>query len=75
MKVMIFSKVNSSADIPPFYKHKIAITIANSGFTANGMDIKLDQGKQLNLQNTPLLVTGHVTNATPGTIFYYYQKD
>lgn len=72
---MSFSKVNSSTEITPYYQHKIAIVAANSGFTANGINVKIEQGQQLNLQNAPLLVTGHVTNATPGSIFYYYQKD
>lgn len=72
---MNYSKVNTSTEIPPLYKHKIAIVSATSGFTADKIKVVLKDGQQLNLQNNPMLVEGFVKDATPGTIFYYYQKN
>ena len=37
--------------------------------------VNLNEYNQLDLQNCPMLVTGFVTQAAPGTIFYYYQKN
>lgn len=56
---------SSSSDV------NIYITNALASFTANGLNTSLVSGQVLNL-NSPYLVTGNVTNCTPGTIFFYY---
>lgn len=73
MKVMNFSSVNLSGTILAKQGYDIAITAAISGFTANGINIPTSITNQLYISNAPLLVTGNVTNAAAGTIFYYYQ--
>jgi len=70
---MNFSSVNKSGTIPAKDGYDIAITAAISGFSANGLSIPVSTSNQLYLSNAPLLVTGNVTNASAGTIFYYYQ--
>jgi len=72
---MNFSLVNSSSEIPPRHNHKIAIISAVSGFVANGTKVHLNEYNQLNLPNHPMLVTGFVKEAVPGTVFYYYQQE
>ena len=49
----------------------IYITNALAGFTANGQATSLVSGQVLNF-SSPYLVTGNVTNATAGSVFYYY---
>lgn len=73
MKFMNFSTVNLSGTILGKQGYDIAITAAISGFTANGVSIPTSLTNQLYLDNAPLLVTGNVTNASAGTIFYYYE--
>lgn len=70
---MNFSSVNKSGTIPAKDGYDIAITAAISGFSANGLNIPVSTSNQLYLANAPLLVTGNVTNAAAGTIFYYYE--
>jgi hypothetical protein len=70
---MNFSQVNTSGTILARDGFDIAITAAISGFTANGLNIPVSTTNQLYLANAPLLVTGSVTNAAAGTIFYYYE--
>ncbi len=48
----------------------IYITAATANFTANSVDVVVASGGA-NFNNNPLLVTGAVTNAQIGTIFYY----
>ena len=73
MKVMNFSSVNTGTSIVAKEGYDIAITAAISGFTANGVNIPTSITNQLYLSNAPLLVAGNVTNASAGTIFYYYE--
>jgi len=73
MKFMNYSSVNLSGTIPAKQGYDIAITAAISGFTANGVNIPTSITNQLYLGDAPLLVTGNVTNASAGTIFYYYE--
>lgn len=73
MNFMNFSAVNLSGTILGKQGYDIAITAAISGFTANGVNIPTSITNQLYLSNAPLLVTGNVTNASAGTIFYYYE--
>ncbi len=70
---MNFSSVNTGTVISGKQGYDIAITAAINSFTANGINIPVSTTNQLYLSNAPLLVTGNVTNATAGTIFYYYQ--
>lgn len=70
---MNFSNVNTGTSIIAKQGYDIAITAAISGFTANGINIPTSTTNQLYLGNAPLLVTGNVTNASVGTIFYYYE--
>jgi hypothetical protein len=70
---MYFSSVNTGTVISGKQGYDIAITAAINSFTANGVNIPVSTTNQLYLSNAPLLVTGNVTNATAGTIFYYYQ--
>ena len=69
---MNFSSVNTGTVISGKQGYDIAITAAINSFTANGVNIPVSTTNQLYLSNAPLLVTGNVTNATAGTIFYYY---
>ncbi len=69
---MNFSSVNKSGTILAKDGYNIAITCAISGFTANGVSIPASNTNQIYLSNAPLLVTGNVTNAAAGTIFYFY---
>lgn len=73
MKFMNYSSVNLSGTILAKQGYDIAITAAISGFTANGVNIPTSITNQLYLGDAPLLVTGNVTNAAAGTIFYYYE--
>lgn len=70
---MNYSSVNLSGTIVAKQGYDIAITAAISGFTANGVSIPTSITNQLYLGDAPLLVTGNVTNAAAGTIFYYYE--
>jgi hypothetical protein len=70
---MNFSSVNTGTVISGKQGYDIAITAAINSFTANGVNIPTSITNQLYLSNAPLLVTGNVTNATAGTIFYYYE--
>ena len=70
---MNFSSVNTGTVISGKQGYDIAITAAINSFTANGVNIPVSTTNQLYLSNAPLLVTGNVTNAAAGTIFYYYE--
>jgi len=70
---MNYSRVNLSGTIPAKQGYDIAITAAIAGFTANGVNIPTSATNQVYLGDAPLLVTGNITNATAGTIFFYYQ--
>jgi hypothetical protein len=70
---MNFSAVNLSGTIVGKQGYDIAVTAAISGFSANGINIPTSITNPLYLSNAPLLVTGNVTNASAGTIFYYYE--
>jgi len=70
---MNFSAVNLSGTIVAKQGYDIAITAAINSFTANGVNIPVSTTNQLYLSNAPLLVTGNVTNAAAGTIFYFYE--
>jgi hypothetical protein len=73
MKFMSFSAVNLSGTILGKQGYDIAVTAAINSFTANGVNIPSSVTNQVYLSNAPLLVTGNITNATAGTIFYYYE--
>ena len=47
------------------------ITNALAGFTANGQSISMVSGQALNF-TSPFRVTGDVTSATAGKVFYYF---
>lgn len=66
-------RVNTSTTITGSSTPNVHMYITNAlaGFTANGQATNLVSGQALNF-TSPYLVTGNVTNATAGTIFYYY---
>jgi hypothetical protein len=70
---MNFSSVNTGTIISGKQGYDIAVTAAINSFTANGVSIPSSITNQVYLSNAPLLVTGNITNATTGTIFYYYE--
>ena len=70
---MNFSSVNLSGTVLGKQGYDIAVTAAINSFTANGVNIPASVTNQVYLSNAPLLVTGNVTNATAGTLFYYYE--
>ncbi len=67
-------RVNDSDKILPIYDHTIAIVVATSGFSANGVKIELKENQHLSFGQSPFLVAGAVEQAKPGTIFYYYRR-
>jgi hypothetical protein len=67
-----YSQVNTGTTIAVKEGYDILITAALNSFTANGVNIPTSVTNQLYLSNSPLKVTTAVTNATAGTIFYYY---
>ena len=70
---MNFSSVNTGTVVSGKQGYDIAVTAAINSFTANGVNIPSSVTNQVYLSNAPLLVTGNITNATAGTIFYYYE--
>jgi len=66
-------RVNTSTTISGSLASNVNIYITNAlaGFTANSQATSLVSGQALNF-TSPYLVTGDITNATAGTIFYYY---
>lgn len=72
---MNFSSVNLSGTVLGKQGYDIAVTAAINSFTANGVNIPSSVTNQVYLSNAPLLVTGNITNATAGTLFYYYEGD
>ena len=70
---MNFSSVNLSGTVLAKQGYDIAVTAAINSFTANGVNIPSSVTNQVYLSNAPLRVTGNVTNATAGTLFYYYE--
>ena len=72
MKFMNFTSVNTGTSIIAKDGFDIAVVAAINSFTANGVNIPTSITNQLYLGNAPLAVTGNITNATAGTIFYYY---
>ncbi len=70
---MNFSSVNTGTVISGKQGYDIAVTAAINSFTANGVSVPSSVTNQVYLSNAPLLVTGNITNATAGTIFYYYE--
>ena len=73
MKFMNFTSVNTGTSIVAKDGFDIAVVAAINSFTANGVNIPSSVTNQVYLSNAPLLVTGNITNATTGTIFYYYE--
>jgi hypothetical protein len=69
---MNFTSVNTGTSISAKNGYDIAIVAAISGFTANGINIPTSITNQLYLGDSPLMVTGAVTNAAAGTLFYFY---
>ena len=67
-----YSQVNTGTSIAAKTGYDIAITAAIHSFTANGVNIPTSITNQLYLGSAPFRVTTAVTNATAGTIFYYY---
>ena len=72
---MIYSSFNTGTSLPKVTGKNIVVTAAISGFTANGINIPTSITNPLYLDNSPLLVTGAITNISPGTIFYFYDRD
>lgn len=66
-------RVNTSTTITGSSAPNVNIYVTNAlaGFTANGQTTTLVSGQALNF-TSPYLVTGNITNATAGSIFYYY---
>ena len=69
---MNYSQVNSGTTISAKTGYDIVITAALNSFTANGVNVAVSATHSVNISNAPLRVSGDVTNATVGTIFYYY---
>jgi hypothetical protein len=70
---MNFSVANTGTTIPAKAGYNILLTSATQTFTANGINFTgVNQSAPLYLPACPLLVTGSVTNASPGTIFFFY---
>jgi hypothetical protein len=69
---MRYSSYNTGTSIPQVTGLNIYVTAAISGFSANGTNFPVSTSNQLYLANAPLLITGSITNAAAGTIFYYY---
>jgi len=67
-----YSQVNSGTTISAKTGYDIVITAALANFTANGVNVAVASTQSANISNAPLRVSGNVTNATIGTIFYYY---
>ena len=72
---MIYSNFNTGTSVPKLSGRNIIVTAAISGFTANGVNIPTSTTNQLYLDTSPLLITGSITNAAAGTIFYYYDRN
>jgi len=70
---MNFTSVNTGTSILARDGFNIAIVAAISGFTANSVNVPTSITNQLYLGESPLLVTGNVTNLAAGTVFYYYK--
>ena len=69
---MNYSQVNSGTTISAKSGYDIVITAALGDFTVNGINVSVSTQRSVNISNAPLRVSGDVTNATIGTIFYYY---
>lgn len=69
---MNYSQVNSGTTISAKTGYDIVITAALANFTANGVNVVVASTQSANISNAPLRVSGDVTNATIGTIYYYY---
>lgn len=69
---MNFTIVNTGTSIIAKQGYDIAVVAAINSFTANGVNIPTSITNQLYLGDSPFLVSGNITNATIGTIFYYY---
>ena len=54
-------------------KRNIYIVAATAAFTANGVACNPATVQGVNFGNNPFLVTGAVSGATAGTIWYYIQ--
>mgnify|MGYP000309477756 CR=1 FL=1 len=54
-------------------KRNIYIVVATANFTANSVACVTGGGSSVNFGNNPFLVTGAVTGATVGTIWYYIE--
>lgn len=68
-------QVNKSGTVLEKNGYDIMVVAAISGFTANGLNIPASTTNQLYLSNCPLQVTGDITNAAAGTVFYFYEGD
>lgn len=75
MSFMNFTSVNAGTSVVAKDGFNIAVVAAINSFTANGINIPTSATNQVYLGSNPLLVTGDITNATIGTIFYYYKGD
>lgn len=69
---MNFTSVNTGTSILAKDGYDIAVVAAINSFTANGVNIPTSITNQLYLGDSPLMVTGNITNATVGTVFYFY---
>jgi len=69
---MNFTSVNTGTSILAKDDYDIAVVAAINSFTANGVNIPTSTTNQLYLGDSPLIVTGNITNATVGTVFYFY---
>ena len=73
MNFMNFTSVNTGTSVAAKDGFDIAVVAAINSFTANGVNIPTSITNQVYLGDNPLQVTGSITNATAGTIFYYYK--
>lgn len=70
---MNFSIANTGSSVSAKAGYNIAVTCATQTFTANGINFSgVNQTAPLYLHSCPLLVTGDITNAATGTVFFFY---
>jgi hypothetical protein len=70
---MNFSIANTGSSVLAKAGYNILVTCATQTFSANGINFTgVNQTAPLYLPTCPLLVTGAITNAATGTIFFFY---
>jgi len=70
---MNFSIANTGSSVLAKAGYNILVTCATQTFSANGINFTgINQTAPLYLHSSPMLVTGNITNASTGTIFFFY---